>query len=284
MLDLNLIRVFIAVYRHASYTQAAKELNLTQPAVSLAIRRFEEHIGVSLFVKQGRGIAPTSRAVQLADELQNAMQLIDNSVSLQRDVVAYCVEAVLHVIGDIDGITFKLPPEDQEQTLTDLRTNKVELVIDVTITKDSAFIIEELRREEMVVLCRLDHPRLTGNTLTKDQFYNEGHIVLKTRREGRQFLDLFAKEPLELREDKIEVSALSGLAMMVAQTDYIGLATESFASLWADKLGLKILPLPIAASLVPMHMIYHKRYLNDPHHTEIRQAVRLQVERHLQQP
>ena len=280
VLDLNLIRVFIAVFQHASYTLAGRELNLSQPAVSLAIRRFEEQIGTTLFVKQGRGIAPTSRAMQLADELQYALQLIENSVSLERDVVAYCVEAVLHVIGDISGISFKLPAEDQDQVLNDLRANKVELIVDVTTSKDSAFIIEELMQEDMVVLCRQGHPRLTGDQISKEQFYQEGHIVLKTRREGRQFLELFAREPLEARDDKIEVSAISGLAMMVAQTDYIGLVSESFANLWATKLGLKVFPLPVSASPVLMHMMYHKRHLNDPHHARMREAIRQQVKKH----
>ena len=60
-LDLNLLRVFAVVAEAGSVTAAASRLYLTQPAVSAALRRLTTAVGAPLFVRQGRGLALTSR-------------------------------------------------------------------------------------------------------------------------------------------------------------------------------------------------------------------------------
>ncbi len=53
-LDLNLLRVFDAVFRERHLTRAAQALALTPSAVSHAVRRLREHVGEPLFVREGR--------------------------------------------------------------------------------------------------------------------------------------------------------------------------------------------------------------------------------------
>ncbi len=65
-LDLNLLRVFVAVAEHRSVTRAASQLYLTQPAVSAALRRLTEAVGTPLFARQGRGLVLTARGARLA--------------------------------------------------------------------------------------------------------------------------------------------------------------------------------------------------------------------------
>lgn len=64
-LDLNLLRVLVAVADEGSVTTAAARLYLTQPAVSAALRRLTNAIGAPLFVRQGRGLVLTSRGARL---------------------------------------------------------------------------------------------------------------------------------------------------------------------------------------------------------------------------
>ena len=59
MLDYR-THTFLAVYRTGSFTRAAEQLHVTQPAVSQHIRQLEAHYGCSLFSKTGRGVEPTS--------------------------------------------------------------------------------------------------------------------------------------------------------------------------------------------------------------------------------
>ena len=58
MLDYR-THTFLAVYRSGSFTRAAEQLHITQPAVSQHIRQLEAHYGCTLFSKTGRGVEPT---------------------------------------------------------------------------------------------------------------------------------------------------------------------------------------------------------------------------------
>jgi LysR family glycine cleavage system transcriptional activator len=60
--SLNGLRAFEAAARHLSFTHAAAELNVTQTAISHQIRRLEQELGISLFIRQNRALALTPEA------------------------------------------------------------------------------------------------------------------------------------------------------------------------------------------------------------------------------
>lgn len=66
-IDLNLLRVFEAVYRVRNVSRAAETLGLTQPAVSHALTRLRLLLRDPLFVRAGGGVQPTAKASQLAE-------------------------------------------------------------------------------------------------------------------------------------------------------------------------------------------------------------------------
>jgi DNA-binding transcriptional LysR family regulator len=71
--DLNLLRVFDAVWRHGRLRLASGELELSQPALSHSLKRLRERLGDPLFVKVPTGMQPTARAVQLAPVVQSIL-------------------------------------------------------------------------------------------------------------------------------------------------------------------------------------------------------------------
>lgn len=73
-LPLPTLRTFEAAARHQSFTKAASELNLTDSAVSHQIRRLEESLGCSLFIKSGRGVVLTDAGRVFAKTVTSAMQ------------------------------------------------------------------------------------------------------------------------------------------------------------------------------------------------------------------
>ncbi len=60
MMDLRLVRIFVAVVKHGSMTLAARELGLTQSAVSQAVRQLEDALGTVLIDRQRRPVGPTA--------------------------------------------------------------------------------------------------------------------------------------------------------------------------------------------------------------------------------
>ncbi len=78
--DLNLFRVFEAVYRAGSITHAARRLHLTQPAVSNALARLRAHFDDPLFAREGRRVVPTPYARGLAGEISRALGSLNDAV------------------------------------------------------------------------------------------------------------------------------------------------------------------------------------------------------------
>ncbi len=64
---LNALRAFEAAARLNSVSQAASELHVTHGAVSRQVRSLEEHLGVALFSKEGRGLKLTDAGIRLRD-------------------------------------------------------------------------------------------------------------------------------------------------------------------------------------------------------------------------
>ena len=78
---LNWFRVFQSAARHLSFTAAARELGLTQSAVSQQVRALEGRLGVALFHRQARGIALTDDGRKLLPEITSGLSVLDNAVS-----------------------------------------------------------------------------------------------------------------------------------------------------------------------------------------------------------
>lgn len=77
MAELHLLRTFLAVYRAGSFTKAAVELHLTQPAVSMHIRTLELHVGKPLFLRTPRGAEPTAAGLELAQGSSSHLDALD---------------------------------------------------------------------------------------------------------------------------------------------------------------------------------------------------------------
>lgn len=78
---LNWFRVFQSAARHLSFTAAARDLGLTQSAVSQQVRALESRLGVALFHRQPRGIALTDDGRRLLPEVTAALTKLDEAVS-----------------------------------------------------------------------------------------------------------------------------------------------------------------------------------------------------------
>lgn len=108
-MDLNLIRIFSTVYEEGSVTAAADRLRLSQPTVTQALNRLRRETGEELFVRAGRGIAPTRSADQLYKRVGHLSSAVDAAVhSLSQFDPATTVETFRLALTDL-GQTIFLP-------------------------------------------------------------------------------------------------------------------------------------------------------------------------------
>lgn len=88
-MDIYELQVFSSVYRLRSFSKAAEELHLTQPSVSMHIKRLEDELGVRLFDRTGRKTMPTREADLLqerAEELIARLKWIKEDFGREDDV------------------------------------------------------------------------------------------------------------------------------------------------------------------------------------------------------
>ena len=77
---LSSLRAFEAAARHGSLSGAARELNVTHPAIAQQVRRLEEWFGTRLIERAGRGMAPTPEGARLAAALGDGFATIARAV------------------------------------------------------------------------------------------------------------------------------------------------------------------------------------------------------------
>ena len=109
-LDLNLLRVFDAVFRHGSVSRAAEELGLSQPAASQAITRLRLLLGNPLFERMHGGVRPTPRAERLAQAVREALATLEIALAQAHEFEPAAAHQLFRVhLSDIGEARF-LPP------------------------------------------------------------------------------------------------------------------------------------------------------------------------------
>ena len=78
-IDLELYRVFYVVAKHKHMTRASEELHISQPAISQSIKKLEDQLGGTLFLRSNKGMELTSEGEMFFDYVKGALELINNA-------------------------------------------------------------------------------------------------------------------------------------------------------------------------------------------------------------
>ena len=126
---------------------------------------------------------------------------------------------------------------------------------------------------EAVAIARKDHPRI-GLRLTLSRYLAEEHVVLA--RPHPESARLEGAEPLLALDRKVllEVPSSLAMALVVSQSDLLGVLGRRLAELLAPQLGLKVLPLPVKLPLFPAYLVWHRSRDADPGHQWLRRGIK----------
>lgn len=79
-MNLNQLQYFLTLSKLEHYTQAAKELKITQPSLSHAMSALEEELGTRLFEKRGRNVVLTKYGKVFQEYVEDALHTLDTGV------------------------------------------------------------------------------------------------------------------------------------------------------------------------------------------------------------
>ncbi|QMV13605.1 LysR family transcriptional regulator [Vibrio spartinae] len=108
-MSLARLRTFVEVYRQRSISAAARNLNLTQPAVSQHIAGLEVAVGRKLFTREASGVAPTTAADELAMDIGDKLDAVESALAQARSR-SINMEGVLQMIGHADFMAEVIAP------------------------------------------------------------------------------------------------------------------------------------------------------------------------------
>ncbi|MGW7407896.1 LysR family transcriptional regulator [Streptomyces sp. NPDC054833] len=171
-MDLALLRTFVTVHRAGSFTRAAALLGLSQPAVTSQIRTLERQLGRPLFLRQARGVTPTTIGDELAHKAAPHLDALveitetglDDESSLRTLHLAgppeFTAERALPALTELtgeDGQGFALRASfgNAEETLEGLAAGHHDLAISTARPRGALLTATALCDEEHVLVAAL---------------------------------------------------------------------------------------------------------------------------------
>lgn len=279
--DLNLLTVFDAVMQQGSVAKAADKLELTPASVSLALSRLRDSLGKPLFVRKGRGIAPTLYANQLHASVGDELHRIANALGMQNEFDPASSKRQFVLAGqsyfdqiflthcsawsrEAPGlrIAFRAEEDNFHKPIEMLSERQADIYLGSLPINHPSILQQRVGEEELVVACSRNHPRI-GDSLNLDQFFTENHATLTEGRCGSLYLYQLCDAPLPTRHVRYRSDSLLHVMAAAARSDLLCVTTVRLARLWEDTLALRILPLPFSLRSVPIYLSIHRSQEND---------------------
>ena len=145
-IDLNLLVYLDALLRERNVTQAANQLNLSQPAMSNGLRRLRDLFDDPLLVRTSEGMTPTERALELEPVVREVLSTIDRAVQPRSDFEPKEAQRVFRIMASDYAESTLLPT-----VLGQLRTLAPGLTLDIMTPSDVSFKDVERGKVDMVI-------------------------------------------------------------------------------------------------------------------------------------
>jgi DNA-binding transcriptional LysR family regulator len=281
-LDLNLLRVLDALFVHGSVSAAAVALGLSQPGVSIALRRLRHHFQDDLFVRQGGTMVPTALADTLREPVLQTLATIQSQIvpagpfdpeQSQRSFIinlsdlgdlVFLPDLMARLRERAPGITVRSVAADPAALLDGMARGTIDLALGHLTDVDSASLFEQtLFVQEFVCLVRAGHPTI-GDTMTLEQFVAAHHVVISQDGRSQERYEQRVRELGIEREIALHSPHFMSVPLLVARSDMITVVPLPVGRIYARLLGLRLLPLPFAVPGVALRQFWHRRAHTDP--------------------
>ncbi len=288
-IDLNLLRIFDAVMSEMSVTRAARNLHMSQPAVSNALNRLRYLTNDDLFIKTHGIFSATPRAQLMWPAIHESLAKMDAAVNPDifdpasaiatlkfgmSDFVASQSVIPLYVILEktAPNITINLLPHNVEDMTASLENGSLDMAASVHRSiEDSTLRTAPLGSVPYVCVMRRHHP-LTKVRFDRDVFLNARHLVVSTS--GRQgFIDRQLEEQGFKRKIGLIVNHFAVAPNVLLQTDLISVLPKKTVETSSCLEKLVIVPLPVTIRPGIIRLAWHSRTENIPVHRWIRESL-----------
>lgn len=274
-LDLNLLPVFDAVYRHRSVRLAAVELSMSTSALSHALTRLRDFLQDPLFYREGHKMCPSVFACQLAPYIAESLSTLNQHLSPVQpfnpltsnesfriavtDYTAFCIFPGLmkEIAAVAPHINFELCHLPHNPALNELLAGEVDLALSFSERDEKEHQDLEkvdLFSDEFVVISNSHRV-----SLNLEEYLLAGHVVVTPWNEKKGLLDAhLARLGLE-RRITIKTPSMLGSPHIVSESDLLMAIPSFVARKISEMTSIKIFELPFPAPPFTVKIYSHKR-------------------------
>lgn len=246
LLNARRLQAFVTLARHRHMLSAARSLDVTQPAISSAIRILETGTGMSLFHRHPRGLLLTAdgetfllhvrRALNELRHVSDDIAALRGSIQGQVTVGALPLGrtlilpmAVARVVVQHPKIRVATDESAYESLVAGVRAGDIDFVLGALRTNDAAHGLESevLMSEGLVALVRRAHPLADGRELSLRDLVDAQWIMPRSHSPSRALIDaLFRRKRISPPTPTVETADLAVIRGLLLNTDMIAVLSK----------------------------------------------------------
>jgi DNA-binding transcriptional LysR family regulator len=300
-LDLNLLRVFDEVMAERNLTRAARNLSITQPAVSNALRRLREVLGDELVRRSGAGVEPTPRALALWPTVRDALRQLQHTLApgefdagtadttfllaMADATAAELIPGLVQIAEkEAPAISLRVLPLTTRDPRRMLELEEVDMAVgyfpaviaSLAARGQSgvgvAFETQRLYLGQYVCVMRRDHP-LAKAPLTLDDYCAARHLLVSFSGRPYGFIDQTLGAMGRERRIVVTVNQFFTAGRVVANSDLLTVLPRHFVTVTGIDDQLVLRDLPFDQPPVHVDAIWHRRAQHGHAHEWLRTAL-----------
>jgi DNA-binding transcriptional LysR family regulator len=273
--DLNLLNVFDAVMMELNVTRASVQLNMTQPAVSNALKRLRRLLNDELFIKVPSGVSPTPKALEIWQPLREALYQIRQTlepiefnpatetatftIALNDFSAALILPSLMKVIEAIaPQINLRTIPNTHINAAMLLEQAEIDIAIGVFPSSPPRLRSQPLLTSSWVCVMRRDHP-LASKKLTLDRYAQANHLLVTLTGETTGVIDPLLQERGLNRRIGLTVNQFSVAPPILVNSDLIAVLPTRVIQLSGIASQLHLATVPIEINPTSVKMMWHER-------------------------
>mgnify|MGYP000714964636 FL=1 len=281
-IDLNLFTVFEAIYSEGSLTQAAKRLNLTQPAISHALARLRVRLDDPLFERHGHKMRPTPLAQNLLPDIQHALNQLNHALQVahtfdasrsdktfflaMRDLIEVTmlpplIQSLDREAPNIKISSIRITRKDMSQKLA---SGELDFAVDVLLPNMPNVHHQRLIEDELVVLVNKQLSAHKG-IMDKANYLDAKHIAVSGRSSGPDLVDYALSSQGFNRDIHLRCQHYYAACQVVERSDLVLTMPKSYAQVLSRSFeNIELFPLPMASTDIDIHLYWHQNRDKDP--------------------
>jgi DNA-binding transcriptional LysR family regulator len=205
---LDLYKIFCEVSKCKSFSKAAKELYMTQPAVSQAVKNLEKELGVRLFTRTSKGVTLTNNGNLLFEHVNSAINLIhigENKLLESRNLKAgemrvgvgdtvskyYLLPYLERFRNQFPNINLKIVNRTTTELCGLLKSGEVDIAVVNLPIKDAALEIRKCIDIHDIFVCGKKYKELCSDPVSLDEIVRLPLILLERNSNSRLLIERY---------------------------------------------------------------------------------------------